>query len=309
MPFVKEKFVVPEPILGFLFVMREFGLSQGEAQRLIGKGRLLIDGESYLPSGGTIDGEVEIVYFKPKSRGLNPIFQTPDFLVYDKPSGVLVHPNTMATPYSILDEIRHISGKDANAVHRIDMETSGLLLASKHKDAERFLKNAFEIKSIKKSYLAWVDGRLDGEFTIDEPIRINNDYSTTKHKVFIDATGKHAKTDFKAIHYDSNLDATLMECYPHTGRTHQIRVHLFHVKHPILGDPIYGCKFKDSDDYLEGRQSTEERYIATGATRLMLHAQSLEFEYGARYHIVSRAGFGEIEKMICPKGQREFNRI
>ncbi len=61
-------------------------------------------------------------------------------MIFEKPSGVLVHPNTMATPYSILDEVRTIAGDNANAVHRIDMETSGLLLASKHKKAESFLK-------------------------------------------------------------------------------------------------------------------------------------------------------------------------
>jgi len=308
MPFVKERFIVEKPTPAFLFVLRHFGFSQGEAQRLIGKGRLLIDGKSHFDSGDVISGDVEMVYFKAKSRGLKPLFQTPDFLIYEKPSGVLVHPNTMATPYSVLDEIRDIAGDNANAVHRIDMETSGLLLASKHKSAERFLKNAFEIKTIKKSYIAWVDGKMDEPLSIDKAIKINNDYTYIKHKVFIDDAGKSAQTDFIPLRYDDKLDATLVICYPHTGRTHQIRVHLFHMKHPILGDPIYGTEFKYSDAYLEGKLSNEERMISTGANRLMLHAQSLSFEYGARYHIESKEDFANSFANICSKELRIFNR-
>ena len=306
-PFVKEKYTVCSPTPAFLFVLRHFGFSQGEAQRLIGKGRLLIDGESMFDSGAIISGEIEMVYFKPKPKPYKALFQTPDFMVFEKPSGVLVHPNTMATPYSILDEIRHFAGDRANAVHRIDMETSGLLLASKHKDAERFLKNSFEIKTIKKSYTAWVDGEIKEPFSVNKSIKINNDYSTTKHKVFIDDTGKTAHTEFTPLYYDKELDATILTCRPSTGRTHQIRVHLFHMKHPILGDPIYGSSFEQSNSYLEGTQSRQDRAIETGADRLMLHASTLEFRYGATYYIESKVNFEKEKQRICPKGQRKFN--
>jgi len=308
MPFVKEKFIVDKPTPAFLYVMHHFDFTQREAQRLIGKGRLLIEGESMFDSGQSICGEVEMVYFKAKSRGHRALFQNKDFMIYEKPSGTLVHPNTMATPYSMLDEIRHYAGDYANAVHRIDMETSGLLLASKHKSAERLLKNAFEIKSIKKSYLAWVDGELREPFSVNESIKINSDYSATKHKVFIDSSGKQAYTDFRPIGYDAQLDATLVACYPLTGRTHQIRVHLFHVKHPILGDPIYGTTYEASDRYLEGEMSERSRMVETGASRLMLHAHTLEFVYGARYYIESSLDFADTKGEICPAPMRQFNK-
>ena len=153
MPFVKEKFTVPERMPAFLFIMRIFNFTQGQAQRVLAKGRLLIDGTSIFNTGASIEGEVEVVFFKPSSRGNQPLFHNKDFMVFEKYSGTLVHPNTMATPYSLLDEIRTVSGDDANAVHRIDMETSGLLLASKHKKAESYLKGSFENRSIQKSYL------------------------------------------------------------------------------------------------------------------------------------------------------------
>ncbi len=307
MPFVKEKFTVPKKMPAFLFIMRQFSFTQGQAQRVLAKGRLLINGESIFNTGDSIEGEVEVVYFKPSSRENRPLFQNKDFMIFEKFSGVLVHPNTMATPYSLLDEIRTIAGDRANAVHRIDMETSGLLLASKHKKAESYLKTSFESRRIKKSYLAWVEGKLTEPFSSSEPIKINNDYSETKHKVFISTEGKASHTDFTPLEYDKTLDATLVACYPHTGRTHQIRVHLFHVKHPILGDPIYGTTFKAANDYLEAVLSNEDRMIETGASRLMLHAQSLTFPYGANYHIESKVDFAGMRKLICSKNKRIFN--
>ena len=308
MPFVKEKFTVPERMPAFLFIMRTFNFTQGQAQRVLAKGRLLIDGTSIFNTGASIEGEVEVVFFKPSSRGNQPLFHNKDFMVFEKYSGTLVHPNTMATPYSLLDEIRTVSGDDANAVHRIDMETSGLLLASKHKKVESYLKGSFENRSIQKSYLAWVDGKVTKSFSSKEKIKVNCDYSQTKHKVFISDEGKASHTDFIPLEYDETLDATLLACYPHTGRTHQIRVHLFHVKHPILGDPIYGTTFKAANAYLEDELTQKERMKETGASRLMLHAQTLTFEMGPRFHIESKSDFSNMRDLICTKEKRVFNR-
>ena len=308
MPFVKEKFIVKEESIAFLYVMKTLNFTQGQAQRHIAKGRLLLEGESMAFPGRRILGEIEMVFFKAKSQGRSPLFQNKDFMVFEKPSGILVHPNTMSTPYSMLDEVRHIAGGNANSTHRIDMETSGLLLASKHKEAESHLKSSFEKKTIKKSYLAWVDGRISESFSSKESIKVNKEgYETTKHKVFIDSEGKASHTDFIPLEYDARLDTTLIACYPHTGRTHQIRIHLFHVKHPILGDPIYGASFAASDDYLNLTQSKENRLIQHGASRLMLHAQSLSFQYKNTFHIESRKDFSQEKTLIYPPELRVFN--
>jgi 23S rRNA pseudouridine1911/1915/1917 synthase len=283
----------------FLFVMRQFGMTQGEAQRVIDRGRLVIDDTPMTDKSARIQGNVHVVHFVPEPRGNVPIFVHKDFAVFDKPSGILVHPNKTQSPYTLLDEIRAHSGQHANAVHRIDQETSGLVLASRHKQAESYLKNAFERKAISKSYLAWVDGRIEEDFEVDAPIRVNQDYSQTKHKVCIDfERGKPSKTLFEILEYDHDHDATLLRCRPLTGRTHQIRIHLFHVKHPILGDPIYTTTFEVTTEYLEERLSTEERLYHTGANRLLLHAQTLEFTYGHRYFIESRFDFEGLKKEI-----------
>ena len=308
MPFVKEKFIVEEKSLAFLYVMSALNYTQGQAQRHIAKGRLIINGESMTYTGAMIEGEVEMVFFRPKGKGLRPTFQNHDFMLFEKPSGVLVHPNTMATPYSMLDEVRSLAGDNANSTHRIDMETSGLLLSSKHKKAENILKTSFEKRTIKKSYLAWVDGEIKEPFTSKESIKVNKKgYEKTKHKVFISEDGKASHTDFVPLEYDPTLDATLVACYPHTGRLHQIRIHLFHVKHPILGDPIYGASYEASDAYLDMLQSDEERLLQHGAPRLMLHAQSLEFTYGNRFYIESKMDFVSQKALIVLPEFRVFN--
>ncbi len=309
-PFVKESFMLEEELPGFVFIMRHFGMSQGEAQRVIDRGRLLIDDQPMTDKSARIKGEVQVVHFRAQPQDNAPFFVTQDFLVLDKPSGLLVHPNKTQAPYTLLDEIRAHSGQHANAVHRIDQETSGLILASRHKKAEAFLKGAFERKVIHKSYLAWVDGRIEDDFKVDAPIRINPDYSQTKHKVFVDFDkGKASKTLFEVLEYDARYDATLLRCLPLTGRTHQIRIHLFHVKHPILGDPIYGTTFTVTSDYLEGRLTAAERLEQTGASRLMLHAQTLSFRYGNEYFVESPFDFGGIKDALAQDRKERHYKI
>jgi len=291
MSFIKRKFYIEKEIKAFLFLMRELKLSQGEAQKFIDKRRVFVNGVLLKDKSATIWGHIEVILFKPESRNRKPIFKTKEFLIFDKPSGILVHPKDLNTPYSMLDEIRYFGGDRANPVHRIDKETSGLLLASRDEESERYLKNLFQSKKIQKSYLAWVRGRVDREFFVEEPIAIRRDYTSSKHKVEISKFGKYSKTLFKPIYYNSSLNISLIECFPYTGRTHQIRIHLFHVKHPIVGDPIYGVSSNIATKYLDGKLSKEERIRATLADRLMLHAHSLSFRYKSYYRIFSKMDF------------------
>ncbi|BDY13132.1 RluA family pseudouridine synthase [Hydrogenimonas cancrithermarum] len=309
MGFINRDYFAKEPIPAFLFLMRQLGVKQGEAQKIVATGRLVVDGEVVRHSGQRIEGQIQIKVFVPETRGERPIFTTPDFGIFDKPSGTLVHPTTHRTPYSLLDDIRHIYGEEANAIHRIDMETSGLLLVSRNKRSERSLKMMFEGRGVKKSYLAWVRGKIDKPFDVDVPLRQNNDFSTIKLKMIVHPEGKHALTHFEPIEYDSIHDATLIHAFPHTGRQHQIRVHLFHVKHPIIGDPIYGVPTEIAIKYLDKVLTDEERLYYMGAKRLLLHAQTLCFEYGGTtYHLSSRFDFESLKEMIVKSSER-FNAI
>jgi len=293
MPFIHKQFHVETKTPAFLFLMRELGMSQKIAQRMISKGRLICNGEYVIKDAFELLGKVELIDFEASSRGLKPIFVTNDFALFDKPSGVLIHPQNRHTPYSLIDEIKHHFGYDANITHRIDQETSGLVLSANNKASERTLKMKFENREMKKRYTALVHGHVSRETYIDEPLlRAQDDSALVRMVVKVHETGKASQTNIVPLEYFPELDMTLVEAHPRTGRQHQIRVHLFHVKHPIVGDPIYGQKEEDIVRFLDREITPEERIKLSGATRLLLHASQLGFEYeGNDFDIHSEVDF------------------
>ena len=293
MPFVTKKLHAPLREKAFIFLIRELGLSQAEAQRLLAKGRLTQNGIVMSNQAGHIEGDFDFLMFEPISQGLKAMFVESDFAVYDKPSGVLVHPQSRKTPYSLSDEIKHAFGANANVAHRIDQETSGLVLASRNKESEVVLKLLFENRQITKHYLAMVHGHLKDDLDIQEPLLRREDVDTLVRMVVkVHPDGKASRTFIKPLQYFPDLNMTLVEASPFTGRTHQIRVHLFHVKHPIVGDPIYGQVESDIRRFLDKVLTPQQRLEMGGATRLLLHANSLEFSHrGEDYHITSKEDF------------------
>ncbi|MBD3809837.1 MAG: RluA family pseudouridine synthase [Sulfuricurvum sp.] len=294
MPFVTKRLHSSTRQKAFLFLMKELGISQSEAQRLIAKGRLSQNGVVMANNAGYIEkGDFDFICFEPLTLGLEPTFIEKEFAVYDKPSGLLVHPQNRYTPYSLNDEIKHRFGHEANITHRIDQETSGLVLAARNKISERVLKMMFEERQITKKYLAMVKGHLKDPLDIEEPLlRREDESSIIRMIVKVHPEGKASRTLITPIEYFPDTDTTLVEASPLTGRQHQIRVHLFHVKHPIVGDPIYGQDENDAVRFLDREMSLEERFANTGASRLLLHAHSLEFTYNEiPYHIISKEDF------------------
>ena len=307
MPFGFDKFEVKTPTYAFKVLIDRYNIEQRVAQRIIDKGRLLCNSETVTAKNAKISGDIKVLTFIPKSKGLKPIFKTKNFLLFDKPSGVLVHPNKVLTPYSLLDEIRTFGNRDSNGVHRIDQETSGLVLASINRETEIKLKGMFEKKEIQKRYLAWVRGKTKENFSVDAAIKVRDNYDTSKHKVEISSSGKKAFTEFKRVKYSKEHNASLLLVTPHTGRTHQIRIHLFHVKHPIMGDPLYGTSFDISEAYLEERLSSKDRLHYTGATRLMLHANELDFTLnGNRFLLKSKVDFTDVKDMLAKVEEQKF---
>lgn len=280
MPFITKKLHSPMRQLALTFLHNELGLSRSEGQRLIARGRLTQNGVVMDDQFGSIEGECEFICFEPLSRGFKPMFVTNDFAVYDKPSGLSVHPHSRLSPYTLNDEIKHTFGDDANATHRIDQETSGLVLVSRNKKSETVLKKLFSERLISKRYLAMVRGHVDKIIDIQEPLfRIDHPNLLISMVVKVDPKGKPAHTIIKPLRYFPEHDITLVEASPLTGRTHQIRVHLFHVEHPIIGDPVYGPEEEDVNRFIKKELTAEDRMRIGGSTRLLLHAHSLEFEY------------------------------
>ena len=296
MPFILKKMFVLQKQRAFLFFIKELGYTQKEAQRFIARGRLLVNGEVMDRSSQEIEGEIEFIYFEPITRGLEVHADYDEFVVFDKPSGVLIHPQNRNTPYSLIDELKYQFGRDANIAHRIDQETSGLVLCSKNKKSERDIKMMFQERDMKKKYLALVHGEVKDDICIEAPLLRKQDESAIVRLVVkVHEDGKESKTDIKPLKYFPDENMTLVECSPLTGRQHQIRVHLFHVKHPIVGDPIYGQSEENIVKFLDKELSSEDRIKSSGASRLLLHANELEFElYDEEYHIGSNTDFVKI---------------
>ena len=296
MPFVINKMFTAKKQKAFLYLINELGYTQKEAQRFIAKGRLLIDGKAMCKSSQEIEGEFEFISFKPITKGLKPCIEYDEFVVFDKPSGLLIHPQNRNTSYSLIDELKYQFGKDANITHRIDQETSGLVLCAKNKKSERDIKIMFQERNMKKKYLAMVHGEFKESLCIEEPLLRRQDESAIVRMVIkVHKDGKVSKTDIKPLKYFKDKNMTLVECSPHTGRQHQIRVHLFHVKHPIVGDPIYGQSEDNIIKFLDKELSASDRIKNSGAKRLLLHASELEFElYNKFYNIKSNIDFEKV---------------
>ncbi|MBU1659782.1 RluA family pseudouridine synthase [bacterium] len=296
MPFVLKKMFAHKKQKAFLYLIQELGYTQKEAQRLIAKGRLKVNGEVMSRTAGEIEGEFEFIYFEPLTKGLIPHAVYNEFVVFDKPSGLLIHPQNRNTPYSLIDELKKQFGRDANITHRIDQETSGLVLCARNKKSERDIKIMFQERDMKKKYLAMVHGEFKDSLCVEAPLlRAEDESAIVRMIVKVHSEGKASKTDFKPLKYFPHANMTLVECSPLTGRQHQIRVHLFHVKHPIVGDPIYGQSEENIIKFLDRELDSNERVKNSGARRLLLHANELEFElYNHIYTIKSDVDFEKV---------------
>ena len=193
------------------------------------------------------DKEVKLT---PEDIKLDIYYEDDDILVVNKPSGMVVHPGAGNFSGTLANALLfHTNGKlsDINGdvrpgiVHRIDKDTSGLLLVSKTNKAHQILSDDFKNKRIKRKYIALVSGIiLENTGKIDAPIgRKDND----RIKMAVKEGGKRAITNFKVLERYNN--STLIECILETGRTHQIRVHMAYINHPIVNDPLYGTCSND----------------------------------------------------------------
>ena len=290
MPFVLKKFKILEENKKIQqFLIDDANLNISISQKMLAKGRVFDDKNRVLQNGQKVKGNfIQVAMFEGQTRGLKPIFNTDDFAIFDKPSGIIVHPTSRNTEYSLLDEIRYHFGESANLAHRIDQETSGLVLVTKNKSSDIILKEMFENKEYKKNYLAVVKGKIVNDIKIDIGIKkASNSKIGVKMMVALD--GKASCTYIKPLKYEIEKNQTLVEATPITGRQHQIRVHLNSIGHSIVGDPIYGVDEVIADKYLSKKLSLEERLQTIGYSRLLLHANYLEFKYkNTHYKIYSK---------------------
>lgn len=191
----------------FKVLMNALGVSMSEAQRFIDKGRLFCNGEVVSAKNEILRGEIELISYENAPRGQKPIFDNQNFAVFDKQSGILSHPNGRNCAYSLCDEIWHLYGAQAGVAHRLDRETSGLILVAKDKKTQTIFKTLFEKRLVKKEYLALVSGQTPLEFSVDLPMNSACDEVKTRMQLCpLSEGGKEARTEFKRLCYFSEQD-------------------------------------------------------------------------------------------------------
>lgn len=286
MPFILKEFPAVSGKKIQQFLIDDVGLTISTSQKLLAKCRVFDQNDKVLQNGEKLTCEfVKIALFEGQTRGLKPLFNAKEFALFDKPSGVIVHPTSRNTEYSLLDEIRYHFGDSANLAHRIDQETSGLVLVTKSKYSDMVLKEMFENKMYEKRYLAIVEGKIDKNITIDSGIKKATN-SKIGVKMVTASDGKESVTYIKPLQYNCILNQTLVEATPLTGRQHQIRVHLHSIGHKIVGDPIYGVDEDIADRYLLKQLSLEERLLHIGDERLRLQANFLRFQFENNNYVI-----------------------
>ncbi len=244
------------------YLAEELGISRSTVKKMIDEGFVLVNGKEVKASLilneddelFVKDGFIKEASFEAEDIPINIVYEDDDLLVINKKSGMVVHPGNGNTSGTLVNALMHytknLSNKEAfrpGIVHRIDKDTSGLMLVAKNDKAHDILAEGFKNKTIKREYIALVCGVI-GEDTgvIDAPI--GRDAKDRKKMCVTSENSKKAVTHFKVLkryeHY------TLLRLILDTGRTHQIRVHMKYIGHPVYNDPVYGKAYNDFGQFL-----------------------------------------------------------
>lgn len=238
-----------------VLLKEQAGISRARAGKLIEQGLVTVDGVTAFKAGTLVKEGQQIEYTLPEiaelplekeDLPLTILYQDKDLAVIDKPCGMVTHPaagNETGTLVQALlfhlDQLSGIGGvRRPGIVHRLDKDTSGLMMVAKNDESHMRLSRMLKDREIEKHYLAVVEGEMhEDEGQIDKPIaRSKKD----RKKMAIDPQGREAHTLWRIL---ARLrGATLLDVHILTGRTHQIRVHMASIGHPVAGDPIYGRK-------------------------------------------------------------------
>lgn len=244
------------------YLAEELGISRSTVKKMIDEGFVLVNGKEVkasliLSEADELfvkDGFIKEASFEAEDIPINIVYEDDDLLVINKKSGIVVHPGNGNTSGTLVNALMHytknLSNKEAfrpGIVHRIDKDTSGLMLVAKNDKAHDILAEGFKNKTIKREYIALVCGVIgEDSGVIDAPI--GRDAKDRKKMCVTSENSKKAVTHFKVLkryeHY------TLLRLILDTGRTHQIRVHMKYIGHPVYNDPVYGKAYNDFGQFL-----------------------------------------------------------
>ncbi|MEW5795829.1 MAG: RluA family pseudouridine synthase [Candidatus Zixiibacteriota bacterium] len=269
----------------------EIGLTRSRAQKLIFQGLILVDGRKVVAKHSLSGGELiemtipplPVEGIKGENSPLNIVFEDDWLIVVNKPAGMVTHPgvgNRSGTLANALvyhfEKLSHESGKHRpGIVHRLDRDTSGLLVVAKDDDTHLALQQAIKARELKRTYMALICGHMKGDTgEIDLPVGRD-----PKNRTLMAVEGddpREATTRWRLIERYRSYD--LLEVSLDTGRTHQIRVHFSHLGHPVFGDPDYGGR-EQWVNAMFGPERPLARRLLEALPRQALHAAKIEFPH------------------------------
>ena len=224
--------------------------SRSRLQNWIREGRVRVDGvvitepKHKLWGGELVELEEALdekaLSSRPEAIPLNIVHEDEAIIILDKPAGLVVHPGSGNWSGTLLNALLHHDPAlehvpRAGIVHRLDKETSGLMVVARTLEAQTDLVRQLLARTVKRYYQALVRGSVERDGSVDAPI---GRHPTQRTKMAVVKTGKPARTHYRVV--ERFVDCTLVECALETGRTHQIRVHMTSIGHPLVGDPVYG---------------------------------------------------------------------
>mgnify|MGYP003289277522 CR=1 FL=1 len=245
------------------YLMNELNVSRSKIQKLIDNDNILVNGNvaksSYVvkldDNIEVLSMEEEVIPVEAENIPLDIVYEDEYLLVVNKPSGMVVHPGNGNYNHTLVNALMYHCNNNLSTlngevrpgiVHRIDADTSGLLLVAKNDMVHNDLARQISEKSVVRKYVSLVHGVINEDSaTIDAPI--GRDKNNRKKMCVTGDNSKDAVTNIRVLERYGN--STLIECILETGRTHQIRVHMEYIKHPVVNDPVYGYNKLDDKDF------------------------------------------------------------
>jgi 23S rRNA pseudouridine1911/1915/1917 synthase len=253
-------------------------------------GGIMVDGEQRRPRDKVSGGETVVVDVhvpaavdsQPEELKLPVVFEDADLVVLNKPAGLVVHPGAGNPHGTLMNGMLHAYPEcrklpRAGIVHRLDRQTTGLMVVARSLEAHTGLVAMLSDRAVTREYLAVCIGVLTGGGTVDAPLAR---HPTDRKRMAVRDGGKEAITHYRLV--ERYRGHSLIRCKLETGRTHQIRVHMAHARHPLLGDPVYGGRMK-----LPKGASEELTLAIRGFKRQALHATELTLQHPVTHEVMS----------------------